>query len=86
MAVAEALALKAGRKVEILVDDWAENPRDDYEHLGTMWCWHRRYFLGSAAVAAAPAKPQDLIIVLCDDLGYGDLSFIRRVSGLVGRP
>lgn len=33
----------------------------------------RRHFLGAAAGAAAPAKPQDLIIVLCDDLGYGDL-------------
>jgi arylsulfatase A len=34
----------------------------------------RRNFLGAAAsLAAAPAKPQDIIIVLCDDLGYGDL-------------
>ena len=33
----------------------------------------RRHFLGSAAAAAVSGKPQDLIIVLCDDLGYGDL-------------
>lgn len=32
----------------------------------------RRQLLLSAA-AAGPRKPQDLIVVLCDDLGYGDL-------------
>jgi hypothetical protein len=33
--------------VEICVDDDAENPRDAMDTLGTMWCWHRRYQLGS---------------------------------------
>lgn len=33
--------------VEICADDSAENPRDEMDTVGTMWCWHRRYQLGS---------------------------------------
>ena len=40
----------------------------------------RRHFLGSAAAAAVSGKPQDLIIVLCDDLGYGDLGCFGHPS------
>lgn len=32
----------------------------------------RRHFLGAAALSAAPPS-RDVIVVLCDDLGYGDL-------------
>lgn len=36
---------------------------------------HRRTFLGSlaAAATAAPAHPPNIILIYCDDLGYGDL-------------
>ena len=36
----------------------------------------RRTFLSSlaAAAAAAPAKPVNVILIFCDDLGWGDLS------------
>lgn len=33
--------------VEICADDSAENPRDEMDTVGTMWCWHRHYQLGS---------------------------------------
>ncbi len=40
---------------------------------------HRRSFLASVAstlaarLAAAPSKPPNIVFILCDDLGYGDL-------------
>lgn len=33
--------------VEIYVDECPENPRDEMETVSTLWCWHRRYCLGS---------------------------------------
>lgn len=34
-----------GYSVEIMYDEWCESPRD-WDNLGTMICWHRRYDLG----------------------------------------
>jgi hypothetical protein len=33
--------------VEICADDSPANPRDEMDTVGTMWCWHRNYQLGS---------------------------------------
>lgn len=33
--------------VDIVVDNFPENPRDVYENAGTLWCWHRKYRFGS---------------------------------------
>lgn len=37
----------------------------------------RRAFLSSLAAvdAAVPAKPVNVILIFCDDLGWGDLSY-----------
>lgn len=34
---------------------------------------HRRQFLASALTALVPAKPLNIVMILADDLGYGDL-------------
>lgn len=34
-----------GYTLKIIPDDSPLNPRTDCDHLGTMLCWHRRYFL-----------------------------------------
>lgn len=38
--------LPNGNTLNIYHDDGAANPREDYDHLGTMVCFHRRYTLG----------------------------------------
>lgn len=38
-----------GKTLAIHRDEWAENPRDEMECLGTLLCWHRRYGLGGRA-------------------------------------
>jgi hypothetical protein len=42
----ETLKLKDGRVLEIYQDDCPESPREFWDNLGTMVCWHRRYNLG----------------------------------------
>ena len=32
--------------INLMEDMYPESPREDYDHLGTMACWHRRYNLG----------------------------------------
>jgi hypothetical protein len=43
--VIETVELEEGFTIEILPDDDPISPRD-YDNLGTMVCWHRRYKLG----------------------------------------
>lgn len=56
--------------IKILHDPDPENPRD-YDNLGTMACWHRRYSLGDKH---AYDDPRDLLIALGDLDGQSDLS------------
>lgn len=42
-----------GRTIEIVRDDYAVDPRKEYDHLGTMVCWVRQYNLGDEQ----PRKP-----------------------------
>lgn len=43
---ASLLELPEKITVKIVRDDDPPNPRIDYDHLGTMACWHKRYKLG----------------------------------------
>ena len=38
--------VKGQAVLKIYQDDMAESPRECFEHLGTMACWHSRYMLG----------------------------------------
>lgn len=38
--------LKSGKTLEIHVDQTPQNPRNDWDNLGTMVCFHRNYNLG----------------------------------------
>jgi hypothetical protein len=42
----EKIAEKNGLKVYLAQDEDACNPREEYDNMGTMVCWHRRYSLG----------------------------------------
>lgn len=35
-----------GYKIKIEQEEYPVNPRTEYDHLGTMYCFHRRYSLG----------------------------------------
>ena len=54
--------------VKIQFDEWAENPRDEYDHVGNLWCWHRRYEFGSRkerrAVKNHSTYPEEAVVVL----------------------
>lgn len=41
--------------VEIIADEFAQNPRD-WDNLGRMVCWHRRYNLGDAQPSVSPKE------------------------------
>lgn len=40
------VAVKTPYLLKISLDEDAPNPREDYDHLGIMVCWHRHYKLG----------------------------------------
>lgn len=40
------VAAKMPYLLKISLDEDAPNPREDYDHMGTMVCWHRHYSLG----------------------------------------
>jgi hypothetical protein len=42
----ETIGFEHGVVAKIYVDDDPENPREHYDHLGKMVCFHRRYDLG----------------------------------------
>ena len=46
MEPVETYKLKDGRVLEIYYDEDASNPRKEFDNLGTMICFHRRYDLG----------------------------------------
>jgi hypothetical protein len=41
-------------KVVIRQDDDAQNPREEFDNVGTMVCWHRRYTLGDEQPTCSP--------------------------------
>jgi len=38
---------KSGKRLDVYVDEWPDNPRENGDNLGQLLCWHRRYELGS---------------------------------------
>lgn len=46
--------------------DPCTNPRDDYENLGTMFTWHRNYFLGGKDDLNNQSQPDDWYIFAMD--------------------
>jgi len=51
-------------KIEIYYDDCPGNPREEWDNLGNMICWHRRYNLGDKH---SYSEPRDFIYELCRD-------------------
>jgi hypothetical protein len=45
-----------GYTIRIEQDDDSVNPRTDFDHLGTMACWHRRYELGDKNNLGSPKE------------------------------
>jgi len=45
---------KDGYTLHIEQDKYPPNPREEFDHLGTMVCWHRRYELGDENPAYTP--------------------------------
>ena len=48
-----------GLKVHIYYDPDPLNPRKEFDHVGTMACWHRRYNLGDEQPSVAPTEFAD---------------------------
>lgn len=46
-----------GYVAEIVHDNYPENPREQGGQIGTMWCWHPRYDLGSKAERRDTRRP-----------------------------
>ena len=51
--------------VRLIQDDYPENPREAFDNLGTMVCWHRRYKLGDEQPTCNPTE-------FWDELDRGD--------------
>jgi len=53
-------------ELKIVEDDDPLNPRTDYDHLGTMVCWHSRYDLGDKQIEAGEYENAEEIIEAID--------------------
>lgn len=51
-------------RVQVVQDYDPVNPREDFDNLGTMVCWHRRYNLGDREAAKTYGEPRDLMLEL----------------------
>ena len=50
-----------GHKINIFPDGDAPNPREEFDHLGTMVCFHRRYNLGDRHEFRSPEEFMDFL-------------------------
>jgi hypothetical protein len=64
-----------GCTVEIHPDENPINPREDFEHFGTMACWHRNYHLGDKPYS--DGNPEDFIRGLAQD---ADRDFENKID------
>lgn len=57
------------KRVQILTDPDPQNPRTEWDHFGTMICWHRRYNLGDEQPKEGPTEwKTNLAIEACPRL------------------
>ncbi len=47
-----------GYQVRIFADDDAPNPREEFDNIGEMVCWHSNYILGDKAINPRKLSPQ----------------------------
>lgn len=51
-----------GYRVRIFQDEDAPNPREEFENLGEMVCWHSRYLLGDKKLNPRKYDPRDFVL------------------------
>lgn len=62
-----------GFTVEIHIDEVAENPREWYDHVGHMVCFHRRYDLGDEHDFGVPDTIEELDAAIKEEYGEGSV-------------
>lgn len=62
-----------GVRVQVIQDPDAPNPRKEFDSMGHMACWHRRYDLGDENATHGTHSPDELMRYLYQD-GGGDMT------------
>lgn len=71
-----------GKTVQILPDTYPIDPRSDFDHAGTMVCWHRNYILGDGQPSA---DPSEFLTELAGDEGEAANAWAERVYDRMDR-
>lgn len=66
--------LPNGNTLNIYQDEYPPNPRTDYDHLGTMVCFHRNYTLGDKH---DHSSINDALLSIIDDIA--DIELLRKL-------
>lgn len=69
--------------IKIHQDEHAQNPRKDYDHIGTMVCWHRRYNLGDVDGRRHYGDGDDFLLALAAKHTSEELDDMERVMAIV---
>lgn len=54
-------------RIRVYAEDCPGNPREEYENVGTMACWHRRYTLGDEQPNVSPSEYKYALARAVDD-------------------
>ena len=68
--------LPNGNTLNIYHEDYSENPRTEYDHIGTMVCFHRRYNLGDKHTHSSISDA--LLSILDDHATVDQLKYIVK--------